>query len=383
MVKNTLRIILITVLSGILDFSYGQSVVKVRDSINNETIPFVHVLSPEGTILTVTDQYGNIDISSLPSDLEDFTIKLQHISFQSKKYTFTANDDVTILMQPNMLSPVLVEVTGESKEKTHIVLKGYFRSYQTQDGIPKFYSDGFIEYYIPLESKKKSLAPTNVIEHRTYVNKELLLQDEARSMNVSIESFGPPFLYERPTTEDITKMYSVERKDNQVVISDNDEVIGRVISSKETNVAVLSVDIDFTNKEKIKKAFGYMSRFEKFTHIEEYSPANHILLSNSFDNLIKKQDYRKLHFKHKSEKNFKVIELVHEFYITERNYIDDAKNQIGNLVDYNSVKYSSNYQKGFLQRIDDLNLTDLPANISMGLDNTLIDANDMNCSTCN
>lgn len=62
---------------------------------------------------------------------------------------------VLLLLPLKVLGQVkLQDVTINGKQPKFVRLKGYFRSYQHNDSLLKYYEDGIVEYYINLKNEK-------------------------------------------------------------------------------------------------------------------------------------------------------------------------------------------------------------------------------------
>ena len=66
-----------------------------------------------------------------------------------------------------------VNVTGTRPH--YVRLKGYYRSYQTNDSIMKYYNDGIVEYYINLKNGKTDLCSYS---NRNLHNSKLIAEDK-------------------------------------------------------------------------------------------------------------------------------------------------------------------------------------------------------------
>ena len=78
---------------------------------------------------------------------------------------------VLLLLPLKVLGQVkLQDVTINGKQPKFVRLKGYFRSYQHNDSLLKYYEDGIVEYYINLKNEKVYLGSAELISsHRQRV----------------------------------------------------------------------------------------------------------------------------------------------------------------------------------------------------------------------
>jgi len=362
--RNSIIITLIVIAINVQNTSAQYNII-LRDSISNEVIPFAHVLSKQGELISLTDQNGFCQLQNNHSDL---TLKIQHISYKSYIFSHLKPGKDTIILKMGPLELQSIQVIGKPlNDNDYLVAKGYFRSYQLNDGVPKYFSDGIIEYYFPIKTKNKRLAKINVLEHRTFKNEKLLASDKQRGFNVSMESFGPPFLYKTPTIKNIEKDYQLSQINGQETIYDHNLKIGSIAFDSVSKTAALNVDIDYREREIVHKAFGYESRYDQEVFSEVYNPTSSDYHQNSYENIQRVKQYRKLHFKQKSQKNFEVIEWVHEFYTLEKQYLSKDEFKEHELKEYSKVKYSSEYSTDFESKIAEMDIPELPESISKSL----------------
>ncbi len=377
--------LIILIVSGF--FSFGQIQITVVDSITNESVPFVHATIFGGATIAISDYNGvlNIPLNNLVSKNSKITLILNHIAY--KRAIININDNtasivVEMVRGEFLLDPVTIEY-NEKHVQDILILKGFFRSYQLENNILKFYSDGFVEYNVPLDGKNK-LLKNNIIEHRTFWNEKLVKQDKTRSFDLRIDSFGPPFLYGYSTIENLNSKFSIVDKGEKTFdIVDSNISIGRILFDDSLNIMNLDVDIDFPNKDKVRKAFGYSLIYEKSISSEVYMPALKQPLKNNYEQLYRKSDYRKILFKHKSEKDYRTIEIVQEFYIEERYYLTKSELASIELNQYDQIKYSSSDQENYTKRVSKLNIPKLPDMITISLNKELSKIEpDTECFTC-
>lgn len=90
---------------------------------------------------------------------------------------------VLLLLPLKVLGQVkLQDVTISGKQPKFVRLKGYYRSYQHNDSLLKYYVDGIVEYYINLKNEKVYLRKYGC---RYLRNKELISKDKKRAFMLS------------------------------------------------------------------------------------------------------------------------------------------------------------------------------------------------------
>ena len=182
----------------------------IVDIDNNTSIPFVHVISDKGIILGTSNMDGIIDfrkINALTNN-ENKSVSFHHISYQNEGWEMAnlLNADTIKLKQRVIVIPDFV-ITNKSKEPVYLVLKGFYRSYQIENGTPKYYTDGIVEYYI-----SKNQLKNRVIQHRSFRNIKLVDAEKKRVNKVSIVAASTPYINAKTEIDELDKEYSIEKE---------------------------------------------------------------------------------------------------------------------------------------------------------------------------
>ncbi len=189
-----LKISFFLILTLIGNFAIGQT--HIIDKQDHSPIPFAQLFSEGGRLVGTSNINGIIDVSNLSKFVYKSTnvIYIQHISYNnlSVPYDSLKNTDTLYLNEKPVFLPE-VTVTAKSAKPDILVLKGYFRSYQLEDSVPKYYVDGIVEYFISLKNKKP--LKMKVLDHRSYRNEELVKKEKQRAYMVSMVSAGVPYIY--------------------------------------------------------------------------------------------------------------------------------------------------------------------------------------------
>lgn len=380
------KVLLLLLLLPIWWSSTAQLSLTIFDSLSGETVPYAHVLGTGNEIVGVTDRNGLIWIDL--NGKSEFSGTIQHVSYTSKAVRISVTD-AQVLLLPVTLGEVVVSssetVPDKKKAEQFIVLNGYFRSYQLEDNKAKYYSDGFVNYYFPANGGGEKLAPVEVLEHRTFQDLKMLEEEKSRAFNMKQESFGPPFLRDSPRIKSVSNAFDIQLQDAELKawILDEEDSIGEIVSKPTLNMASLDVDINYSERLKVKKMFGYRSIFERHIFSELYGPRAVQLMDNGYDNMNRVSEYRKLRFKHKSEKAYRTVEWYHEFYVIDRYYLDKEEKDMNALREYRDVKYASSYSSTFVQQVDSLGLEELPDAVLHKLDDGLVLATkEAECPQC-
>ncbi len=327
-----LKIALFLILMFAGNFAIGQ--IRLIDRQNNSPIPFAQLFSAGGRLVGTSNINGVVNVRNLSKFLNDSSrIVIEHISYNNLSIPFDSlkNIDTLRLSERRILLP---EVTVGVKPKSPdiLVLKGYFRSYQLEDSIPKYYTEGIVEYFISL-GKKKPLR-MKVLEHRSFRNEELVKKEKPRATMVIMVAAGVPYIYSLTALQELDKSYSLKRlSENEYDIKHDSAVVGIVRISKPLNLIQVNVDLIAPQKAKTEKLFNYISKIEHIDITANYSFQK--LSDLSKENLESRKEYRRIYFKHKKEKKFTKIDVIDEFYVLKKWYLSKA--------DLRNIKTSTNF----------------------------------------
>jgi len=292
-----------------------HSQITIVDSKSKLPIPFVQITIENGQFAAISDLNGKISLDTLKHLNLNANCKLtlQHISYNNEVVTFESLKKMSaVLMNERIVN--LDEVIVKPIKFDFIVLKGYFRSYELDDNEIKYYTDGIVEYYVPVKGGSTKFNP---LEYRTLRNKLLVDKQIYHTATVIIKVAGFPDIEAGKLVKEIKAKYKLRDTEYGKEILLKDQKVGAVKKNKND---ILQIDIDkiAPKKEEIHSLFGYTSRIENINISEDYS-------SDSFDwidmsELVSRKEYRKFYFKHKSDKKETLYECVNEFYTIGVNY---------------------------------------------------------------
>ena len=137
------KFVYFNILLFVCNISFAQT--HIVDIDDNAPIPFIHVISDKGTIVGTSNIDGVIDLKSISAVTG--SVSFHHISYQSKeiKMENLIKSDTIKLTKNNFMMPEIV-ITDKSLKPVYLLLKGFYRSYQIENGIPKYYTDGIVEF---------------------------------------------------------------------------------------------------------------------------------------------------------------------------------------------------------------------------------------------
>lgn len=343
-----------------LGFFSGNAQKRILDCLDNSPIPDVIITSEKGIFLGISNFEGEI-VWEKPIE-KDEELVFSHISYGNTKHTYSEsqkNKSLLLCRKERRLKEVVVKPRDPSKE--YVVLKGYFRSYQMHDDVPIYYADGICEYYIPLKGKGRTLV--NTLQNRTYRNKKLVaLEKEQQEMKktgieISLKYYGMPYILSKPSLKQLGKKVTSHKKGENYFFEFDGSTIGKATVDNPSQRVFLDID-DFRGRKKERNLFGYTAKIQNYSISEIHDSATFPLISNEF--LASKKSYRKMLLKHKTESDFKKIEVVKQFYTSDLRFVN--KEEIGEMTDFFSVNSESNVITNYWENIELLYLPPLISN---------------------
>lgn len=350
----------------VLICNYSIAQIHIVDSVDKTSIPFVHVISDSGTIIGTSDIDGVIDFQdNLSLKKENKTsVSLHHISYQNRKVEINSliDADTVVLTPKNVLIPEII--ISNKSEPVYLVLKGFFRSYQVENGLPKYYTDGIVEYYI-----SKNQLKNRVIQHRSYRNKTMVEAEKKRINTVGITAACTPFINVKTQMDELNGDYTIETINNKKIIKKENVNVGFLNCDKQSGLIQLNIDLIAPEKEKTRSLFHYISKIASINITENYFSTD--VANIRKEHLVNRKEYRKIYFKHKKDKDFIEIDALHEFYVFEKKYLYKSELQGVDNSNNFSLKESCNYTTDYWNELDKYGIEKLPLDLEKLLGTTL------------
>lgn len=338
------------------------------DSLSQLPIPALNIYHSSGTLIGLTDKNGNIQFlegvdknSMLPS-----TVTAQHISYTSKKIHLLPNDEQkTFFMSPR--SNLITDIVITAKPKDVVVLKGYYRSLETFNLQQKYFSDGIIEFYIPLVKGKPKY---KLIDYRVFVD-SIVIADYNDKMGPFFQIPRFTKMYTKNLSDRLTTLSRENYGENQIRLKKDGKEVGHITTSNDGNNMQLYIDKVLPDSVKNQKILRLEARTFQNVDIENYSSTmsknvSPFDLTSIYQNIVAT-------IKRKPEIGHLPYEALNEFYVLERRYMTlkeykaIEKRLTGNIY---KTPIKSSYSDKFWE---DENILDLPA-IPKGLKDKLGDS---------
>ncbi|GAB1417040.1 hypothetical protein MASR2M117_24460 [Paludibacter sp.] len=347
--------------------TFGQ--LKIIDS-NNEPIANAHIIVNDTKQGITSNLDGTIPLSELLKSYESDSsrVTIQHIAYQNMDLTIgdlKSNTNIVMSERPILLNDISVY---PSSKYDYIVIKGFFRSYQQNNSIFKYYTDGVIEYYIP---KKGNQLRFKVTEYRSFRNKILVDKELKESSGVIMKLASIPHIEIGTLFDEIKSKYKLaDAKFGKNIILE-DYIVGTIKEDTAKNIVHIEIDKIAPKKEKTYVLMGNISKIKNITISEIY-------LINTNRNIAKyhlesRKEYRKLYFLQKKSNEEELIESVHDFYATEIKYITKKEFKSVNAEKDTSLRESHLYHSEYWSdMIEKYHIPPLNPLLEMELNKTLI-----------
>ncbi len=302
-------------LSLIIGFSAfnlnSQTILKDND--NFEIIPGAHIINSKAQIIGVSNMDGTIFIYPDYRGTSD-SVTIEHIAYEAKSTTLqdiNSNEKFYLKVDIKELPGVTISPT---KTYDYLVIKGYYRSYQLNDKVPIYYSDGIIEYYIP--TKNKDGIKYKLLHNRSYKNEKLLSLEKQRVVTVSVKSTGVSNYgyYWVPYNKSLYKILSNDNK--KYFITDKKEnYAGEIFIDKSKQSSELYINGLTPDSIRTVSLFGYTVITSQELYSQKMNTSD--IENTNLSNLSSLKLIHKIDFKHKKDKRFTNIDGFDEFHVIE------------------------------------------------------------------
>ncbi len=235
----------------------------------------------------------------------------------------TNKSKLTESQMPNHLTKVqnLQEVNVTETRPRFVRLKGYYRSYQHNDSILKYYKDGIVEYFINLKNGKVAL---NRYEGRTMHNSSLIAQDRKRAFTYSDDDTFRPWPEGKTFIELCRKKYQLKDSVGIQLIMLNNRTIGTIRQDSIAKKCLIEIDQIPTYDKLEHQLFGFYKEdlTDHFAEAYQISPEDYYSFK---DLLYQKYDNSYLYW-YKKDSHKQLIHVTTELYITEKEYVASKSN---------------------------------------------------------
>ncbi|WP_312698243.1 hypothetical protein [Sphingobacterium mizutaii] len=349
---------LIIIFSFFANYLIGQIV--LLDSISNDPIPAVSVFDSNGTLINISDKNGHVQLKKEKlHSIENLTF--QHLSYRSKEISLKSilSFEKIIKLTPSTISIDEIEINNNSKD--WLVLRGYYRVLETFDGKNKYFSDGIVQFFIPLTDKK---------EKKRHILEDYRVFGNDKTIRAFKEVMGPfselpriANIDSNPIHSSLSNEYELKKESKLVNIYKHGNKVGEIGFSPngEAQTYIDLVQPDSMIKKKIFRVEGIRT---SQVRIETYDANN--LSEISLEHLKGWYSNNIGSIKRKRKLGYFPYETLSEFYVLERFFLTSLEVQEKKNLFNKSIylEEKSDYSMEFWKELDQFGIPPLPSGIT-------------------
>jgi hypothetical protein len=280
----------------------------VFDESLKKPIEGVEVYSADGSLLGLTNQLGEIDISSKQLHL-NVPLFLSHFLYEHKQ--IINHSGVSYLKSKGFILADVQVLANRNNQ--NLVLKGYFRSSQFRNDSLEFFHDGEIEVLIYPNSNKR--IQYRIIQERDVVGRLFKMAYTGKKMNFGVKIITPPIIQHIQQSELFSneRLNKVNPQHVKIQMATSDMTVGNMYKISNSNVIQIEFNEIPSNKPIINKGLGMESQIIQKDEIA-------VLNSNAFENvdpaqIIYFKNIHKMNFRAKDKKQFDQYQAISEFFV--------------------------------------------------------------------
>jgi hypothetical protein len=317
--------------------------VVIKDSISNDSVPYVEFFSKQSELIGVTDSRGEVSINLLNkiNNLKSQEVIVSHPFYKSKQIDINQlKSKPTVLLSPiyNKLNEVIIS----TKQKKYLKVKAYYRILCNTNENLHNYVDGIVDYYIDVHKNK---IKTQVLSNRIFKNNNLKVYESGLISNLDFSKVA--YLNGSYMTFDkISNKYNINKvKSDKFQLVDKSDLKekGYLSISNDNNKVITQFKLIQDDAPIVNKIFGY-----EFINI-----SNDVYMINQSVNIEDIRHKNLLYFKttslgktkRKKESVYKQSSVVEEIFILNTEYT----NEIEKIEDIKIDNYWQNIQNPYYQ----------------------------------
>lgn len=302
----------------LITVNISKAQIRFIDIDSKLVIPSLNIYHESGKLIGLTDKNGAVQfLEGVEANrLPPMTIIAQHISYTPKNIEIKSlNEEQVYELTPRSI--VIDDVVVIAKPKEVIVLKGYYRSLETFNHQHKYFSDGVVEFYIPL-IKGKPKPKYRLIDYRIFTD-ATITADYTEKMGPFFQIPRVPEMNGQNLSDRLADMGQKNDGTNRVRLIKNGDDVGYLTKSNDGNNLQLYIDKVLPDSVIKEKLFRIEARTLQEVSLENYSsismdPITPFNLTSIYQNIVGT-------IKRKSEYGHIPYEGLNEFYVMEKRYM--------------------------------------------------------------
>ncbi len=359
MIKYPFSIILI-----LFSISSIYSQHKIKETFSEKLVPFVEIYSEKGDLIGVSDINGTI-FSELENKIRNS--KATYLTFVNSSYITSELSIEDFKNSPIIsLNRIAIEldevIITKPKAYKYLKLKGYFRSLQINEDRPHYFIDGIVDIYISLKTDKIKV---KIISNRSFENKSINQLSPTYFFMVA----GVPTFNEFTSFKNLNNEYKLKTENSlKTTILDKESNLEKGTISTLDNNSNLQLEIISALKPKIMKAFGMETNYNNYTINSIYENRDDQKID--LERIIYFKEIRSYNIKRKQKDKFQKVEATHEFYLLEKEYINELETK--QFDNFYTFKRPSKFNERYWEKVDNQYFQPLPKSIEKYIEENLI-----------
>lgn len=346
-----------------------QAQLYLVDSIDHFPISGANIYNPKGDLIGFSNKQGLFIVleGSQVEQHSPLQLTVQHVSYDTKIIKLPSlHVHTTISLNPRSIK--LDDVIVSVKAKEVIVLKGYYRSLETFNHQHKYFSDGIIEFYIPLKGGKPGY---KLIDYRVFMD-STVVTDYNEKMGPFFQISRVPEINRRKLSDRLMHLVQENDGTNRTHLIKKGDHVGYLTKSSDGNSLQFYMDKVLPDSIIKKKLFRIEAHTLQEVNVENYS-STAVNKITPF-NLISIYQNEVGTIKRKSEYGHIPYEGLNEFYVTEHRHIslDEYKSIQKTLIkSIYKTQTKSFYTHQFWEDLDQYHIPPINSGLATQLDQNL------------
>lgn len=241
---------------------------------------------------------------------------------------------------PIRFGGIIQDVKITSQRPKYVRLKGYYRSYQSNDSVLKYYVDGIVEYYINLKNGKLDIKNFGSRHMR---NDKIISKDRKRAFTLSDQATFRPWLEGTTYIEECKKKYEKKDSIGKIFLFKENKAFGFIKKDSLAKVCYIEADKLPTYNKLSHSLFGFNQEIvsDHFTEAYQLTSDDYY----SFKNLLFQKTDQSYNYWYKKDSHKQLIHIITELYITEQEYQDrKSKETNSNLTPTEAAEVIEKFQ---------------------------------------
>lgn len=333
-------------------------------------IPSIGVYNVKGNLIGFSNKDGMMELIPEIKTVVTYPLEIsvQHVSYESKSFKVLKNERAQIVLlqaRENQLKEVVVTNKPAAE---FICIRGYYRSLETFNLKHKYYSDGIVEFYVPL---KKGKVKYRLVDYRIYRD-SAVTNDYKQKMWTFFQTPRIAEIFAGKFLDRMTDYTLRKEADKSYKLLKKDSEVGHITSNNERGSVSYYVDHILPDSVKLEKVLNIEAKLRHDIYIENYS--QQALEDLSPMDLLNVYQLVTGTIKRKAEFGHIPYEVINEFYVMNHELLS-AKGykavESALIKDFNKTSDKSAFSRPFWNDLDAYNIAPVNKGLEAQLNQNL------------